>query len=225
MEASSTLTRSDSRLKSPSWQIAFVGGNADLDLSDTSQDVLALRDQGNRSLARSSVGDRIWVVRLQGGHQMISRLVNLGIGPGVELKIVSQTQSGSVVVELPGCRVGIGAGIAHRIIVATKPSTELLHSKGRQRKRQHRCCQTPNLLGPQSLGALRVGQSGRIVRYEQGCRAYRSKLLSMGLTPGTRFTVTRQAPLGDPIEIEVRGFKLSLRKGEAAALQVERLDG
>ncbi|MEO1134729.1 MAG: FeoA domain-containing protein, partial [Cyanobacteria bacterium J06639_1] len=34
-------------------------------------------------------------------------------------------------------------------------------------------------------------------------------------------TVTRQAPMGDPVEIQVRGFKLSLRKGEAAALQIE----
>lgn len=73
------------------------------------------------------------------------------------------------------------------------------------------------------VGALAVGQTGRILGYGQGSRAYREKLLSMGLTPGTLFTVTRHAPMGDPIEIEVRGFKLSLRKGEATALQVEML--
>ena len=67
-----------------------------------------------------------------------------------------------------------------------------------------------------ALNATRLG-------YEKGNRAYREKLLSMGLTPGTHFTVTRQAPMGDPIEVEVRGFKLSLRKGEAATLQVETL--
>ena len=74
------------------------------------------------------------------------------------------------------------------------------------------------------LGDLGVGQSGRIVGYEKGSRAYREKLLAMGLTPGAPFTLTRQAPMGDPIEIEVRGFKLSLRKGEAAALKVEVID-
>lgn len=73
------------------------------------------------------------------------------------------------------------------------------------------------------LGALAVGQSGCIVGYEQGDRAYREKLLSMGLTPGTHFTLTRQAPMGDPIEIELRGFKLSLRKDEAAAIRVETI--
>lgn len=44
-----------------------------------------------------------------------------------------------------------------------------------------------------------------------------------GLTPGTEFTVTRYAPLGDPIEILVRGFKLSLRKDEAKTLFVEEV--
>jgi ferrous iron transport protein A len=46
----------------------------------------------------------------------------------------------------------------------------------------------------------------------------------MGLTPGIEFKVIRHAPLGDPVEIEVRGFKLSLRKQEADALIVEEVD-
>jgi ferrous iron transport protein A len=45
----------------------------------------------------------------------------------------------------------------------------------------------------------------------------------MGLTPGTEFTVIRFAPLGDPVEIQVRGFALSLRKDEATALLVEKI--
>jgi ferrous iron transport protein A len=45
----------------------------------------------------------------------------------------------------------------------------------------------------------------------------------MGLTPGTEFTVVRLAPLGDPLEINVRGYAVSLRKGEAQLLQVERV--
>jgi ferrous iron transport protein A len=44
----------------------------------------------------------------------------------------------------------------------------------------------------------------------------------MGLTPGTEFTVTRYAPMGDPVEIEVRGFALSVRKDEATMLLVEK---
>jgi len=46
------------------------------------------------------------------------------------------------------------------------------------------------------------------------------RLMMMGLTPGTSFTVVRVAPLGDPIEIKVRGFNLSLRREEALGLWV-----
>ena len=44
----------------------------------------------------------------------------------------------------------------------------------------------------------------------------------MGLTPGVVFSVSRKAPLGDPIEISVRNFTLTLRKGEASILRLER---
>lgn len=76
-----------------------------------------------------------------------------------------------------------------------------------------------------SLQDLKVGQTARVEGFVKGegggGRAYRQKLLSMGLTPGTEFLVTRVAPMGDPVEISVRGFSLSLRKDEAASLLVE----
>jgi ferrous iron transport protein A len=61
-----------------------------------------------------------------------------------------------------------------------------------------------------------------VAGYVKGTSAYREKLLAMGLTKGTSFTVERIAPMGDPVEIHVRGFALSLRKEEASALLVER---
>ncbi|HYQ90697.1 MAG TPA: FeoA family protein [Candidatus Competibacteraceae bacterium] len=73
-----------------------------------------------------------------------------------------------------------------------------------------------------TLGQLAVGEAGKVVGFDKSNRAYRQKLLAMGLTPGTEFTVVRYAPLGDPVEIRVRGFALSLRKAEANALLVER---
>lgn len=51
--------------------------------------------------------------------------------------------------------------------------------------------------------------------------SYRHKLMSMGLLPGTSFEVLGIAPLGDPIAIKVKGFLLSLRKSELAALDLE----
>jgi ferrous iron transport protein A len=74
-----------------------------------------------------------------------------------------------------------------------------------------------------SLKNLIVGDMGKIVGFEQAGRAYRKRLLAMGLTPGTQFSVTRFAPMGDPVEIKLRGFSLTLRKDEAAILLIEKL--
>jgi ferrous iron transport protein A len=71
------------------------------------------------------------------------------------------------------------------------------------------------------LGEMRVGSRGRIISIHHGEKVYRQRLLSMGLIPGTVFTVSRIAPLGDPVEILVRGFALSLRKGEANILDIQ----
>ncbi len=49
------------------------------------------------------------------------------------------------------------------------------------------------------------------------------RLMEMGLTRGAEFEVVRYAPLGDPIEIRLRGYNLSLRRAEAGAIEVELL--
>ncbi|MBP7810834.1 MAG: ferrous iron transport protein A [Neisseria sp.] len=74
-----------------------------------------------------------------------------------------------------------------------------------------------------TLQDLRPNERARISGFAETGRAYRKKLLSMGLTPGAELTVKRIAPMGDPVEISVRGFSLSLRKAEADALLVEKL--
>lgn len=72
------------------------------------------------------------------------------------------------------------------------------------------------------LSELGVGDTAAVVGFGDGKQGYRTRLMAMGLTPGTRITIKRLAPLGDPIEIDVRGFSLSLRKHEAEAVHVER---
>jgi ferrous iron transport protein A len=70
------------------------------------------------------------------------------------------------------------------------------------------------------LSQLTPGQSGRIVRVE-GEASTRQRLQEMGLIRGTRVEFVRVAPLGDPIEVRVRGYSLSLRRREADAVIVE----
>ena len=72
-----------------------------------------------------------------------------------------------------------------------------------------------------TLAEMSVGNRGRVVGFEAGSKEYRKKLLAMGLTKGTEFIINRFAPMGDPVEIEVRGYSLSLRKKEADVLLVE----
>lgn len=73
-----------------------------------------------------------------------------------------------------------------------------------------------------TLDELKKGDTAKIKSFAKGERAYRQKLLAMGLTPGSEFQVVRLAPLGDPIQINVRGFNLSLRKNEASSITVEK---
>ena len=71
------------------------------------------------------------------------------------------------------------------------------------------------------ISELKTGHKVRIIALVGGEKAYRQRLIAFGLLPGTEFTVSRTAPLGDPIEILVRGVALSLRKAEASILKVE----
>ncbi|MFD2112274.1 FeoA family protein [Thiorhodococcus fuscus] len=74
-----------------------------------------------------------------------------------------------------------------------------------------------------TLKEFTVGDSGRVLGFQAGGGAYRRKLLSMGITPGVTLEVVRVAPLGDPLEIRVRGTSVSLRRTEAGVLDMERI--
>jgi Fe2+ transport system protein FeoA len=71
-----------------------------------------------------------------------------------------------------------------------------------------------------TLAQLSVGASGRVVRVNQ-IDEVSARLLEMGLTPGVDVEVLGAAPLGDPIELALRGYRLSLRRSEAARVEVE----
>jgi ferrous iron transport protein A len=74
-----------------------------------------------------------------------------------------------------------------------------------------------------TLGELQIGDSAKVAGFSQRGGGYRRKLLALGLTPGARIDIVRVAPMGDPVEIRIRGCNISLRKEEAAALNVEKL--
>lgn len=70
-----------------------------------------------------------------------------------------------------------------------------------------------------TLNELKTGTSG-IITAVGGDGALRCRLLDMGLIPRTRVTLQKVAPMGDPIEIRVRGYELTLRVEEAQKIEV-----
>lgn len=70
-----------------------------------------------------------------------------------------------------------------------------------------------------TLDNVRVGQTVRTVKIH-GEGAIRRRIMDMGITKGTELYVRKMAPLGDPIEIAVRGYELSLRKADARIIEV-----
>lgn len=77
--------------------------------------------------------------------------------------------------------------------------------------------------GSVKMSSLVPGDEAVVTGYESDNPVYRSKLLTMGLTRGTPLKFVKTAPFGDPVEIHVRGFKLSLRKQEAGVLKLRRI--
>jgi len=69
------------------------------------------------------------------------------------------------------------------------------------------------------LSELMPGQGG-CIKVVGGEKALRHHLLDMGLTPGTQITVRKIAPLGDPMELTLRGYELTLRKDDAAMIEL-----
>ncbi|MCQ2404135.1 MAG: ferrous iron transport protein A [Lentisphaeria bacterium] len=71
-----------------------------------------------------------------------------------------------------------------------------------------------------TLKDVSIGESA-LVRKLNSVGPNRRRLLDMGLTKGVKVTVRKLAPLGDPIEITLRGYELSLRKSDAELIEVE----
>ena len=73
-----------------------------------------------------------------------------------------------------------------------------------------------------SVSQLKPGAKGKVVRLE-GDSSLRLHLLEMGFTKGAEIEFIREAPLGDPVDLRLRGYRLSLRRAEAAMVIIDRI--
>ena len=147
------------------------------------------------------------VVALRGGRGFRQRILDMGLGVGCEIEVMHRDavgrDEGPVVVRAGETHLTLGHGMAGKIMVRTRAGVD----------------------SPLRIGDMDVGQTGRIVGYAGEDKAYRHKLLRMGLVKGSMFRLVRRAPMGDPVEIEILGFRLTLRKDEAEVLDVEIISG
>ena len=74
-----------------------------------------------------------------------------------------------------------------------------------------------------TLDEFKVGETG-LIKKVQGEGRLRRRLFDMGVTPGATVYLRKKAPLGDPIEVTIRGYELTLRKSEAALVILEVVD-
>ena len=71
-----------------------------------------------------------------------------------------------------------------------------------------------------TLGDAKVGSTVVVTKIE-GDSAYKRRIMDMGITKGSELYIRKVAPLGDPVEISVRGYELSVRKDDAQCVQVK----
>lgn len=171
-------------------------------------------------LSVAQVGDRVCIQALNCGEAN-NRFMGMGLMPGAIVDIISSTSTGSVILALQDHRLGLGAEIAQRIQVTMATIPDTIPTVTDWKLTMQPTSHTPTHPATVKLRDAAIGSALKVIGYAPTARDYKRKLLAMGLTPGTELWVKRHAPLGDPTEIEVRGFRLSLRKAEADALIVE----
>jgi len=129
-------------------------------------------------------------------------LGNLGLLPGTEMILLSNKKNQPLIVLFKGTKVGLDNDIAQFIQV-----DDTLDEQS---------------MGVKALDEIEIGQHVQVVGFT-ATGALKRRLMDMGLTKGTLIQVRKYAPLGDPIEITVRGYELSLRKQEASFILVKEV--
>ena len=72
-----------------------------------------------------------------------------------------------------------------------------------------------------NLSELRIGQKAKVLKLNEENKAIRRHLLDMGITRGVEITIKKVAPMGDPIDLQLRDYELCLRKEDLTKIQVE----
>lgn len=148
-----------------------------------------------RTLRDARNGERVRIECLRGDEGVCRRLREMGFCESATVEKIAE--SGALICRVCDAKVVLSRKLAQNIILGENPKgVKML------------------------LSAMAVGQKGIIRRFtveNEDCE----RVEEMGVTPGEEVEVVRYAPLGDPIEIKIRGYALSLRREEADLIEVE----
>lgn len=156
-------------------------------------------------------GELVSVQRVVGGRGVCARLSAMGITRGVELKVLHA--HGRFLVLVRNSRLALGRRMAARIEVlrVDRLSADGEEPEGADTEQKAE--------GSRCLLDLETGAEAKIEKI-CGRGAIRQRMLDMGITRGTSLKVERYAPMGDPVEIRIKGYLLAIRKEEARHILV-----
>ena len=149
-------------------------------------------------LTMLNIGETGKIKRIGGNEETRRFLNNLGFVVGTEVSVVSAI-GGNVIVNIKDSRVAINEDMA-------------------KRWREVSWCRKGGSVV--KLNEVEVGSTVTVKKIE-GDGAYKRRIMDMGITKGVELYIRKVAPLGDPVEITVRGYELSVRKNDAQCVEVE----
>lgn len=187
-----------------------------------------------RDLTRLDAGQSGQVLNVAGDEAIKHRLRGYGISRGVVLEVLAVKANESMLLEVGGQCLSLAWTVATQVEVVptegeqlpdvasqVKTEGQVTRSDAEDSSEKEKDMETQ--VSQITLDQLPVGRQGVIVRLTSS-RAIKRRLLDMGLVTGETVTLKAVAPMGDPLEFVVKGYKLSLRKSEAKDILVEVMD-
>lgn len=153
------------------------------------------------NLTEGQIGSVYYFKEVRKATSSERHLANLGFVKEAPVRILSFNKQGDYIILVKEARIALSAEVASQIIVSSEPASPI---------------------DCQALSHLKVGTTS-LVEKVLGHGVIRRRLMDMGLTRGVMITIRKVAPLGDPIEISVRGYELTLRKAEAELVIVKEV--
>ena len=167
-----------------------------------------------------AAGQQGHILQCQVGEPVRVVLDEQGVRPGAKVHLLVASEQ-SVLLQVDGAHVSLARSLANAILVEPIAEGKSAECTLQTILQPESVAETPASVPRQvTLDTLKVGQRGIVARVK-GQRPARRRMLDMGLVPGAEVKVVRVAPFGDPVEFQVKGYSLSLRKTEASNVTVE----